>query len=231
MAISSVQFSRSVVSGSLWPHGLQHARLPCQSPTPRVHLTPCPLSWCWHSTISSSVVPFSSIFNLSQHQGLLQWVGSLHQVTKVLEFHLQHQSFQWIFRADFLSDGLVEILWRFPQVGMINYWLFPVFFSSLEEECQVGNSKLLIIAWEQLLDHWKGKRVPEKHPFLFYWLCQNLWLCGPQYIYWKILKEMGIPDHLTCLLRNRYAGQEAGVRTGHGTDWFQIGKGVLQGCI
>ena len=47
----------------------------------------------------------------------------------------------------------------------------------------------------------------------------------------KILKEMGIPDHLTCLLRNRYAGQEAGVRTGHGTDWFQIGKGVLQGCI
>ena len=49
---------------------------------------------------------------------------------------------------------------------------------------------------------------------------------------WKILKEMGIPDHLTCLLRNRYAGQEATVRTGHGTtDWFQIGKGVCQGCI
>ena len=49
---------------------------------------------------------------------------------------------------------------------------------------------------------------------------------------WKILKEMGIPDHLTCLLRNLYAGQEAGVRTGHGTtDWFQIGKGVHQGCI
>ena len=48
---------------------------------------------------------------------------------------------------------------------------------------------------------------------------------------WKILKEMGIPDHLTCLLRNLYAGQEATVRTGHGTDWFQIGKGVRQGCI
>ena len=49
---------------------------------------------------------------------------------------------------------------------------------------------------------------------------------------WKILKEMGIPDHLTCLLRNLYAGQEATVRTGHGsTDWFQIGKGVCQGCI
>ena len=49
---------------------------------------------------------------------------------------------------------------------------------------------------------------------------------------WKILKEMGIPDHLTCLLRNLYAGQEATVRTGHGTtDWFQIEKGVHQGCI
>ena len=49
---------------------------------------------------------------------------------------------------------------------------------------------------------------------------------------WKILKEMGIPDHLTCLLRNLYAGQEATVRTGHGTtDWFQRGKGVRQGCI
>ena len=49
---------------------------------------------------------------------------------------------------------------------------------------------------------------------------------------WKILQEMGIPDYLTCLLRNLYAGQEATVRTGHGTmDWFQIGKGVCQDCI
>ena len=49
---------------------------------------------------------------------------------------------------------------------------------------------------------------------------------------WKILKQMGIPDRLTCLLRNPYAGQEATIRTGHGTkDWFQTGKGVRQGCI
>ena len=49
---------------------------------------------------------------------------------------------------------------------------------------------------------------------------------------WKILKEIGIPDHLTCLLRNLYAGQEITVRTGHGTmDWFKIGKGVCQGSI
>ena len=51
-------------------------------------------------------------------------------------------------------------------------------------------------------------------------------------INWKILQEMGIPDHLICLLRNLYAGQEATFKTGHGTtDWFQIGKGVRQGCI
>ena len=56
--------------------------------------------------------------------------------------------------------------------------------------------------------------------------------CVDNNILWKILKEMGIPDHLTCLLRNLYAGQEATVRTGHGaTDWFQTGKGVCQGCI
>ena len=56
--------------------------------------------------------------------------------------------------------------------------------------------------------------------------------CVDHNMLWKILKEMGIPDHLTCLLRNLYAGQEATVRTGHGTtDWFQIGKGVRQGCM
>ena len=56
--------------------------------------------------------------------------------------------------------------------------------------------------------------------------------CVDQNKLWKILQEMGIPDHLTCLLRKLYAGQEATVRTGHGTtDWFQIGKGVSQGCI
>ena len=79
------------------------------------------------------------------------------------------------------------------------------------------------------LDHWKSKRVPEKHLFLLYWLCQSL--CVDHNKLWKILQEMGIPDHLTCLLRNLHAGQEATVRTRHGTDWFQIGKGVHQGCI
>ena len=78
---------------------------------------------------------------------------------------------------------------------------------------------------QHLLDHSKSKRVPEKHLLLLYWLCQSLWL-------WEIQKQMGIPDHLTCLLRNLYTGQETTVRTRHGTtDLFQIGKGVNQGCI
>ena len=62
--------------------------------------------------------------------------------------------------------------------------------------------------------------------------CAKAFDCVDHNILWKILKEMGIPDHLNCLLGNLYAGQEATVRTGHGTtDWFQIGKGVCQGCI
>ena len=72
----------------------------------------------------------------------------------------------------------------------------------------------------------KSKRVPEKHLFLLQ-LTMPKSDCVDHNKLWKILKEMRIPDHLTCLLRNLYAGQEAIVRTGHGTiDWFQIGKGV-----
>ena len=99
---SSVQFSCSVMSASLWPHGLQHARPTCPSPTPGVYSNPCPLSqWC-HPTISPlSSTPIPA-FSLSQHQGLFKWVSSSHQVAKVLEFQLQQQSFQWIVRTDFL---------------------------------------------------------------------------------------------------------------------------------
>ena len=82
----SVQFSRSVMSDSLRPHEPHHTRPPCPSPTPEVHPNPCPLSWWCHPTISSSVIPFSSALNLSQHQGLFKWVSSAHQVAKVLEF-------------------------------------------------------------------------------------------------------------------------------------------------
>ena len=77
------------------------------------------------------------------------------------------------------------------------------------------------------LDHQKSERVPEKHLLLN----AKAFDCVDHNKLWKFLKEMKIPDHLTCLLRNLYAGQKATVRPGHGTDWFQIGKGVRQGCI
>ena len=100
--ILSVQFSHPVVSNSLWPRGLQHARLPCPSPVPGACSNSCPSSqWC-HPTISSLSSPSPPAFSLSQHQGLFQGVNSSHQVAKVLELQLQHHSFQRIFRTDFL---------------------------------------------------------------------------------------------------------------------------------
>ena len=86
----SVQFRSSVVSDSLRPHGLQHTRLPCPSPTPRACSNSCPLSqWC--HPIISSLSPSPPAFNLSQHEGLFKWVTSLHQVAKVLKFQQKHQ--------------------------------------------------------------------------------------------------------------------------------------------
>ena len=77
----------------------------------------------------------------------------------------------------------------------------------------------------------KSKGVPENIYFCFIDYAKAF-DCVDHNEPWKILKEMGIPDHLICFLRNLYAGQEATVRTGHGiTDWFQIEKGVCQGCI
>ena len=103
----SVQFSRSVVSDSLWPRESQHARPPCPSPTPGVYSNSCPLNqWC-HPAISSSVIPFSShlqSFPASRPFQRSQFFISGGQSTG---FQLQHQSFQWIFRTDFLKDGLV----------------------------------------------------------------------------------------------------------------------------
>ena len=86
------------LSNTLWPHGLQHTRLPHPPLSPRVCSNSYLLSqWC-HPTISLSIAPSPPAFSLFQHQGLFQWVGSLHQMAKVLE--LQHQCFQWIFRVD-----------------------------------------------------------------------------------------------------------------------------------
>ena len=107
LQFSSVQFSRSVVSDSLPPHELQHARPPCPSPTPGVYSNSCPSSrWC-HPAISSSVIPFSSCPESLPASGSFQWVNSSHEVVKVLESQLQHQSFQWTPRIELLWDGLV----------------------------------------------------------------------------------------------------------------------------
>ena len=109
----SVQFSCSVVSNSLQPHRLQQTWLPCPSLCPGVCSNTCPLScWC-HPTISFPVGPFSSSPQCFQHHGLFKWVRSSHQVAKVLEFQLQHQSFQWhpgqiSFRMDWLDLFVVQ---------------------------------------------------------------------------------------------------------------------------
>ena len=96
------------MSDSLWPHESQHARPPCPSSTPGIYSNSCPLS---QDAIQPSH-PLSSpspAANPSQHQGLFQWVNSLHEVAKVLEFQLQYQSFQWTPSTDLLYDGLVAV--------------------------------------------------------------------------------------------------------------------------
>ena len=107
VCISSVHFSHSVMSDSLWPHSLQHSRLPCPSPTPGAHSKSCQLSrWC-HPTISSSVVPFSSCLQSFPSSGSFlrsQFFASDVRSTRV---SASAQSFQWIFRTDFLQDRLV----------------------------------------------------------------------------------------------------------------------------
>ena len=96
-------------------------------------------------------------------------------------------------------------------------------------DVQAGFRKEPEIKLPNPLDHQKSKRVPENICFCF---TAKAFGYVDHNKLWKILQEMGIPENLTCLLRNLYAGQEATVRTGHGTtDWFQIGKRVCQGCI
>ena len=94
----SVQFSRSVVSNSLRPHESQHARPPYPSPTPGVYPNSCPSSQPSHPLS----YPSPPALNLSQPQGLFKWVSSSHQVAKVLEFQVKHQSYQWTPRTDLL---------------------------------------------------------------------------------------------------------------------------------
>ena len=113
------------MSDSLWPLGLQHARPPCPSPTSGVYSNSCPLShWC-HPTISSSVIPSPPAFNLSQHQGFFKWVSSSCQVTKVLEFQLQHQSFQWILSPTLYTSPMQQVIY-FLSLWICLFWTFYI---------------------------------------------------------------------------------------------------------
>ena len=91
----SAQFSCSVMSNSLWTHGLEHTRTPCPSPTSGVYSNSCLLIADDIQPSHPLLSPSPPAFNLSQQKGLFKWVSSLHQVAKVLEFQLQHQFFQW----------------------------------------------------------------------------------------------------------------------------------------
>ena len=101
-----LQFSSAHSLSHVRLFGLQHTKLPCPSPTPGACSNSCPLSqWC-HPTICPLSSPSPPAFSLSQHQGLFQWVSSSQQLAKVLEFQLQHQSFQWRLMINFFWDSL-----------------------------------------------------------------------------------------------------------------------------
>ena len=107
------QFSSSVVSNSLQPHGLQHTRLPCPSPTPEVYSSSRPLHRWYNPTISFSVVPFSTCLQSFPGSGSFLMSWSSHQVAKVLEFQLQHQDWfplQWTGWISLQSKGLSRVL-------------------------------------------------------------------------------------------------------------------------
>ena len=110
-----------------------------------------------------------------------------------------------------LFSHAIKVMFKILQVMLQQYLNFQMYISWILKNQRTQRSNC-----QHALDHRKSKRVPGKHLFLLYWLRQSLWLCGSQNL-WKILKEMGIPDHLTCLLRNLYAGQETTVRIRHGT--------------
>ena len=98
------------MSDSLWPHGLQHARPPCPSSTPIVYSNLCPLSrWC-RPTISPSCGPLFSCPQSLPSSGSFKWFSSSHLVAKILEFQLQHQSFQWIFRMISFRMDCLDLL-------------------------------------------------------------------------------------------------------------------------
>ena len=125
------------------------------------------------------------------------------------------------------SHTLVKYCLKFSKPGFSNMWTVNfLMFKLVLEKAEEQETKSPTSSGS-----WKSKDFQKNIYFCFIDYAKAF-DCVDHNTLWKILKDMGMPDHLTCLLRNLYAGQEATVRTGHGTtDWFQIRKGVCQGCI
>ena len=126
------------------------------------------------------------------------------------------------------SHILVKWCLKFSKPGFSNTWTMNLQMFKLVLE-KAEESEIKLPTWA---GSWKKQESSRKNIYFCFIDYAKALDCVDHSKLWKILKEMEIPDHLTCLLRNLYAGQEATVRTGHRTtDWFQIGKGVHQGCI
>ena len=145
-----------VVFNSLRPHGLKHARPPCPTPTPGACSNSC--HWVSDAIQPSSPLSFPSppAFNLSQHQGLFQWVSSSHQVAKVLELQPQHQSLQWIFSTDFLLDWLVRSPCSprdsqdsspTPQFKSISSSVLSLLYCPLSHPCMTTEKTTALSVW------------------------------------------------------------------------------------
>ena len=126
------------------------------------------------------------------------------------------------------SHNLVKQCSKFYKPGFSNTWNMNFqMFKLVLEKAEEPELKISTYAGS-----WKKQESFRKNINFCFIDYAKAFDCVDHNQLWNILKEMGIPDHLTCLLRNLYAGQEATLRIGHGTtDWFQIGKGVCQGCI
>ena len=145
-----------VVSDSLPPHELQHTRLPYPSLSPRVCSNLCPLSrWC-HPNFSSSVAPFSSCPQFFQHQGLFQWVGSSHQVAKVLALQLQRQSF--IEYSGLISFRIDWFVWITTNCGkFLEKWEYQTTLPATWETCVQVKKQQLELDMEQQTGSKLGK--------------------------------------------------------------------------
>ena len=147
--VFSVQFSRLVMSDSLWSHELKHARLPCASPTPGACSNSCPSSWWCYPSIHPLLYASPPAFNLPQHQGLFQWVSSSHQAAKLLELQLQHHSFQWIFQDLFLL-GFTGLILQSKGLSRVFSWEK---FKSINS---LAISFLCSLTLTSINDYWKN---------------------------------------------------------------------------